>query len=153
MEVALSGTWRRLAIAIALAALGAATWLLFAPPGGGTGADTARAGQQQPYVLDHFLCYRGQFNPGAAVGADITLRDQFAQQAVAHRVGRPEWLCNPTRKDHPGVGSFPIVHPNNHLSAHRLNGRVPLKRLRVQNQFQRATSTSPPNLVTNPGTT
>jgi hypothetical protein len=153
MEVALTGSWRRLAIGIAVAVLGAATWLLFGASGGGTGASTAHAGPPPPYVLDHFLCHRGQFNPSTPVGANITLRDQFAQQPVAHQVGAPQWFCNPTNKDHPGVGQFPIVHPNNHLTAYRLNGRVPPKRLRVNNQFQRATSTSPPNLFTNPGTT
>lgn len=142
---------RRRDFAVAVAALGAVAWLLFGPSGGGGGAGTAQASHGKP--LDHFLCYRGQFNPNTAVGANIALKDQFAQQPVAHTVGAPQWFCNPTDKNHPGVGVFPIVHTNNHLTAYRLNGKVPAKRLRVKNQFQTATSTSPPNLVTDPGTT
>jgi hypothetical protein len=141
---------RDFAVAVAVAALGAVAWLLLGPSGGGGGAGTAQASHGKP--LDHFLCYRGTFNPNTAVGANITLKDQFAQQPVAHTVGDPRWFCNPAQKNHAGVGTFPIVHPNNHLTAYRLNRTVPLKRMRVNNQFQSATSTSPPNLVTDPGT-
>jgi hypothetical protein len=141
---------RDFAVAVAVAALGAVAWLLFGPSGGGGGAGTAQASHGKP--LDHFLCYRGQFNPSTAVGANIALKDQFAQQPVAHTVGAPQLFCNPTDKNHPGVGVFPIVHPNNHLTAYRLNGRVPARRLRVNNQFQTAAPGGPPNLFTDPGT-
>jgi hypothetical protein len=149
MGIAVKRSRRDFAVAVAVAAVGAATWLLLSLTGGGAG--TAHASHGLP--LDHFLCYKGQFNPNTPVGANITLKDQFAQQPVPHQVGAPQWFCNPTRKNHPGVGSFPIVHPNNHLTAYRLNGRVPAKRLRVNNQFQTAAPGSPPNLFTDPGTT
>jgi hypothetical protein len=150
MGVPLKRSRRDLVVAVALAVLGVAAWLLFGPSGGRAGTGTAHAAP--PYTLDHFLCYKGQFNPNTAVGANITLRDQFSQQPVAHKVGQPKWFCNPTRKTHQGVGDFPIVHPNNHLTAFALNGRFQKQRLHVVNQFQTAAATDPPNLVTDPGT-
>lgn len=150
MRPALSSRRRELAVAAAIAALGLAAWLLFGPSSGGAGGGTASAQSTKP--LDHFLCYTGQFKPSTAVGASITLRDEFSQQPVAHRVLNPRWFCNPVDKSHPGVGHFPIVHPNNHLTAYGLNGKVPLERLRVGNQFQKPPASGASNLVTDPGT-
>jgi hypothetical protein len=150
MGVPLKRSRRDLVVAVALAVLGVAAWLLFGPSGGRAGTGTAHAAP--PYTLDHFLCYKGQFNPNTPVGANITLRDQFSPQPVAHKVGQPKWFCNPTRKTHQGVGDFPIVHPNNHLTAFALNGRFQKQRLHIVNQFQTAAATDPPNLVTDPGT-
>jgi hypothetical protein len=150
MGTALSGSRRNLAVAAALAALGLAAWLLFGPSGGAAGGGSANAAPAKP--LDHFLCYRGAFKPATAVGASITLKDEFSAQPVAHKVGQPQWFCNPAEKDHPGVGTFPIIHPNNHLTAYGLDGRVPPRRLRVNNQFQKPPASGAPNLVTDPGT-
>lgn len=71
---------------------------------------------------------------------------------MAHEVGKPRWFCNPAEKQHPGVGTFPITHPNNHLTAYGLDGRNPTRRLRVTNQFQKPPASGAPNLVTDPGT-
>ena len=150
MGNALSRSRRDLAVAAALAALGVVAWLLFAPSGGGAGGSSANAAPTKP--LDHFLCYQGDFKPATAVGAGITLKDEFSAQPVAHKVGQPKWFCNPAEKDHPGVGTFPIVHPNNHLTAYGLDRRVPLRRLRVANQFQKPPASGAPNLITDPGT-
>lgn len=146
MGIALNKRRREVAVAIAVAGLGAAAWLLLGGVGGG---GTAQASHGK--YLDHFLCGRGSFS-GPATTPNITLRDQFAPQAVAHKVGKPEWACNPADKHHPGVGTFNRIHPNNHLVAYRLSGKVPLKRLRVTNQFQTPPATGH-NLVTDPGTT
>ena len=150
MENALSGSRRSLAVAAALAVLGLASWLLLGPAGSGPGASSANADPVKP--LDHFLCYQGAFKPASAVGAAITLKDEFSAQPVAHTVGKPQWFCNPAEKDHPGVGTFPIIHPNNHLTAYALDGRNPTRRLRVTNQFQKPPASGAPNLVTDPGT-
>ncbi len=141
---------RDLAIATALVGVGIAAWLLFGPSGGAPVGSGARAAATKP--LDHFLCYRGTFKPNTAVGANITLKDEFSARPVAHKVGAPRWFCNPTAKNHPGVGTFPIVHPNNHLTAYGLDGQVPKRNLRVNNQFQKAPASGAPNLVTDPGT-
>ncbi len=150
MEIARSRSRRNLAVATALVGLGVAAWLLFGPSGGGGGGSAAHAAPAKP--LDHFLCYQGAFKPSTAVGASITLKDEFSTRPVAHKVGPPRWFCNPAEKQHPGVGTFPIVHPNNHLTAYGLDGRVPPRKLRVNNQFQKAPASGAPNLVTDPGT-
>jgi hypothetical protein len=150
MEHALSGSRRNLLVAAALAVLGLAAWLLLGPAGSGPGASPANADPVKP--LDHFLCYQGAFKPATAVGAAITLKDEFSAQPVAHKVGTPRWFCNPAEKQHPGVGTFPITHPNNHLTAYGLDGRVPPRSLRVTNQFQKPPASGGPNLVTDPGT-
>jgi len=139
---------RRLLPLAALALLLAAAMLLLARGSGSAGA-VAKAGPPPPSVLDHFLCYKAKFKPltGGAIGAEVGLNDQF--QAKTHRVGFPKWFCNPTNKQH--EGTFPIINPNNHLTAYKLSGRTPGKKLHVINQFQDAVPEDPPNLVTDKG--
>lgn len=139
---------RSLALLLAAALLGVVIGALLVSRG--TGPDVAHAG---PGVaqLDHFQCYSAKFTPNTPIGDPITLRDQFAPKRIKHRVERPRFFCNPVQKVHDGT-TYPIVNRNNHLTAYRLTGRTPRRKLQITNQFQKPPTNGRPNLVLNPGT-
>ena len=142
---------RSLVVVLAAALLAAFAGILLLARGGGPAVDAAQAAARTTTTIDHFQCYTAKFTPSGAVDAAITLEDQFsAPQAKSHRVGKPKFFCNPAGKTH-GTSTFPILNPNNHLTAYQLNGKTPRKRLHVLNQFQSAVPDDPPNVITDKG--
>lgn len=81
-------------------------------------------------VANHYKCYDCF---GTAPGVPVQLQDQFTTREAI--VGRPTWLCNPTKKTLPDGTTYEIVDPMQHLVCYEIGPDIQSFTAVISDQF------------------
>ena len=137
MSKPLRVTGRKIALAVTVAALGAAGTVAGVAAASASPSHHPSRHISAPPPVDHQLCYTAS-GPGFKIPAGIRLIDQFSRNGFVPTIGaKPVTHCNPVTKILPTGQMFKVTNPNAHLLCFPAAAPTPqpTPTVQVTNQF------------------